>query len=57
MQIAVLTMSTLSLVASAATLAVVLVGAKRVEQQVESVKTETNRRIRHMKKALAELDF
>lgn len=57
MNIAILTISSLSLAFSATTLVVVLVGAKKVEAQVAEVKEKANRSVQNVKNALENLEL
>jgi hypothetical protein len=56
MNVAILTVATLSLVVSTATLGVVLVGAKKVEQEVEEVRSKTNTTLQKIRFALHDLE-
>ena len=55
--IAVVTFSALSFLTSATTLAVVIYGGKRAENEIEDVKERANSAIRGMKHALNNLEF
>lgn len=55
--IVLITISSLSLIASTATLAVVLIGAKQVHIEIEDVKMRTNISIRKIKSALDNLEL
>lgn len=55
--VAILAVSTLSLVTSAATLAVVLVGGKQMKQEVDETKEKANSSIRKLKTALEDLEL
>lgn len=52
-----ITISSLSLIASAATLTVVLVGAKKMQNQLDEVKTKTNKTVSNLKIALSNLEL
>lgn len=39
------------------TLSIVLFGARKVQTEVETIRTKTNRNLRRFKKAIAELDL
>lgn len=56
-QIALFAISSLSLVASGATLVVVLVGAKKIETQVEETKVKTNEKLKKFKDAIQDLEL
>ena len=49
--------STLSLAASLGTLGVVLVGAKKMQQEVDDVRVKTNSTVNKIKNALSDLDL
>jgi hypothetical protein len=55
--VALITISSLSFIASATTLTVVLVGAKKMQTQLDEVKTKTNKTVSNLKSALATLEF
>lgn len=55
--IALITISTLSLLTSAATLTVVLVGGKKAVEEVTEVREKTNTALRKFKAALADLEI
>lgn len=55
--IAVVTLSALSFLTSSATLAVVLVGGKRAEKQIDEVRTKTNRALTGFRNALSDLEI
>lgn len=55
--IALITISTLSLLTSAATLTVVLVGGKKAVEEVAEVREKTNTALRKFKAALADLEI
>lgn len=57
MNIAILTVATLSLVVSATTLTMVVVGAKKVESSIVEAKERSNSAIRGMKHALDNLEI
>lgn len=57
MDVAILAVSTLSLITSAATLTVVLVGGKKMHSEVEAVKTKTNKTVSNLKSALDNLEL
>lgn len=42
---------------SVSTLSIVLFGARKVQTEVETIRTKTNRNLRRFKKAIAELDL
>lgn len=50
-------MSALSFVASIATLGVVLVGAKKIDEEVQDIRVKTNRAILKLKTAIVAVDF
>jgi uncharacterized protein YggE len=55
-QITLITVSTLSLVTSAATLTVMLVGVRRMRREVADVKNQAKNNLNRVKAALASLD-
>lgn len=55
--VALFAISSLSLLTSAATLTIVLVGAKKVEAQVEDVRKKANTNIAKIKSALDNLEL
>jgi hypothetical protein len=50
-------MSTLSLIASASTLVVVLVGAKKAQSEIETMKTQASMKIRDIGSALSHFEL
>lgn len=57
MNVAILAVSSLSLITSAATLTVVLVGGRKMQSEVEAVKTKTNKTVLNFKSALENLEL
>lgn len=57
MNIALLTISSLSLAVSAATLTIVIVGGKKVEQKVEEARTKANATLDKVRWALSDLSL
>lgn len=55
--IALFTISGLSLITSATTLAVIIFGAKRVETEMEEVKTKSNDALRKVKAAINAIEI
>lgn len=55
--IAILAVSTFSLLTSGATLAVVLIGAKKMHTEVEETKTKMNRTVHNLKYALDDMEI
>lgn len=55
--VAILAISSLSLITSAATLTLVLVGAKRMQEEVEEVRETANGTVKKIKNALNDLEF
>ena len=52
-----ITLSSLSLLASGATLTLVWIGSKKVETQIEEVKTKSNKTVQALKTALDNLEL
>lgn len=55
--IVLITISSLSLITSGATLAIVLVGAKKAKNEISEIKTKTNKSIQNLKSALNDLEI
>lgn len=55
--VALITISSLSLIASSATLVAMLVGAKKMQAEVDEVKTKTNKTVAKIKAALENLEL
>lgn len=55
--VALITLSSLSLIASSATLVTMLVGAKKMQEEIDELKTKTNKTVRNLKTALDNLDL
>lgn len=52
-----ITLSSLSLIASTTTLAIVLVGSRKMKSEMEEVKTKTNNTVNNIKFALDNLEL
>lgn len=52
-----ITMSSLSLIASGATLAIVLVGSKKMQTELDAVRTKANNTVSNIKFALDNLEL
>lgn len=55
--VALITISSLSLVASSATLALALIGGRKLQAEVTDVKTKTNKTVQTLKSALETLEL